>query len=185
MKKLSPIRQLTVSALCLALCLVLPFLTGQIPEIGNMLLPMHLPVLLCGLICGWQWGGAMGAAAPFLRSLLFGRPAIFPSAVGMAFELCAYGVIIGLVYAALRKKGLGALYISLIAAMLGGRLVWAAARLVLAGVGGDPFSWSVFVASGFTSAIPGIILQLVLIPAIMVALDKTGLVTFQKESVKA
>ena len=51
------IYDLILAALCMALGIVLPFFTGQIPQIGGMLLPMHLPVLLCGLLCGWQYGG--------------------------------------------------------------------------------------------------------------------------------
>ena len=58
------IRRLTYSAICLALCLVLPFLTGQIPQIGKMLCPMHIPVLLCGFICGWPYGLVCGLHMP-------------------------------------------------------------------------------------------------------------------------
>ena len=93
--KNSYIKKITLSAMFLAIGLVLPFLTGQIPEIGSMLLPMHIPVLLCGLICGWQYGGAVGLIVPLLRNLLFGMPPM-PGAVSMAFDLAAYGLIIGL-----------------------------------------------------------------------------------------
>ena len=122
---------LVLAALFLALALVLPFVTGGIPAIGNMLLPMHIPVLFCGLVCGWQYGLGVGFAAPLLRSLLFGAPPMYPNALAMAFELAAYGLIIGLVYARLPKQGWGALYASLLAAMAGGRLVWAVAEVVL------------------------------------------------------
>ena len=80
------LRSLALSAMFLALGLVLPFLTGQIPEIGNLLLPMHLPVLLCGLVCGWKYGLAVGFTTPLLRSMLFGMPTFYPSAVSMAFS---------------------------------------------------------------------------------------------------
>ena len=76
--------------MCLALALILPLITGQIRTVGNMLCPMHIPVLLCGFICGPVWGLAIGFAAPFLRILCFGMPALFPNAVGMAFELAAF-----------------------------------------------------------------------------------------------
>ena len=89
-------RKLTLSALFLALGLVLPLITGQIPQIGKMLLPMHIPVLLCGMVCGWPYGLAVGAVMPLLRGLLFGMPVLYPTGIGMAFELAAYGAVIGL-----------------------------------------------------------------------------------------
>jgi hypothetical protein len=98
-------RKLTLSALFLALGLVLPLITGQIPQIGKMLLPMHIPVLLCGMVCGWPYGLAVGAVMPLLRGLLFGMPVLYPTGIGMAFELAAYGAVIGLLYAKLNKRG--------------------------------------------------------------------------------
>lgn len=171
--------KLVLSALFLALCLVLPILTGGIPAIGNMLLPMHIPVLLCGLICGWQYGLVVGFVAPLLRSVLFGMPPMYPVAIAMAFELAAYGLVIGLVYAAVHKRGVAALYISLLTAMVGGRLVWGLAEVVLLGMAGNAFTLQAFLSGALLSAVPGILLQLVLIPAVMVALDRTGVVRFQ------
>lgn len=171
--------KLVLSALFLTLCLVLPILTGGIPAIGNMLLPMHIPVLLCGLICGWQYGLVVGFVAPLLRSVLFGMPPMYPVAIAMAFELAAYGLIIGLVYAAVHKRGVAALYISLLTAMVGGRLVWGLAEVVLLGMAGNAFTLQAFLSGALLSAVPGILLQLVLIPAVMVALDRTGVVRFQ------
>ena len=117
-------RKLVYSALCLALCLVLPFLIGQIPQIGQMLSPMHIPVLLCGFLCGWPWGLAVGFIAPLLRSVLFHMPAMYPGAISMAFELATYGAVSGLLYHLLPKKN-GYIYVALIVAMLCGRVVWA------------------------------------------------------------
>ena len=99
-------------------------LTGQIPQIGSMLLPMHIPVLLCGLVCGWQYGAVVGFVAPLLRSVLFGMPPMYPVAIAMAFELLTYGLVIGLVYRRLAKKGLAGVYAALLTAMAAGRLVW-------------------------------------------------------------
>ena len=96
--------RLTYSAVCLALCLVLPFLTGGIPQIGKALSPMHIPVLLCGFICGPLWGAAVGVIAPLLRSVLFQSPPMFPVAISMAFELAVYGVATGIIYKLLPKK---------------------------------------------------------------------------------
>ena len=77
-------KKLTLAALFLALGLILPFFTGQIQEIGNKLLPMHLPVMLCGMICGWKYGLLIGFLTPLLRSFVSSMP-IFSNAVGMAF----------------------------------------------------------------------------------------------------
>lgn len=163
---------LTGSALCLALCLVLPFLTGQIPEIGNMLCPMHLPVLLCGFVCGPWYGAAIGFIAPLLRFALFGMPPIMPTGIAMCFELCAYGLTAGLLYRHLPHKPFR-ICAALITAMLSGRIVWGAVRVVLMGLGSSAFTWAAFMAGAFTNAIPGIILQLVLIPVLVLALEKT------------
>lgn len=143
------IKNLTLAAMFLALGLVLPFLTGQIPQIGSKLLPMHIPVFLCGLICGWKYGGLVGFILPLLRSAIFGMPVFFPAATAMAFELMTYGALAGLLYSISRWQCVRALYRCLISAMLAGRIVW------------------------------GIILQLILIPCVMVALNRSGLVRFQ------
>ena len=179
-------KNLTLSAMFLAIGMVLPFLTGQIPQIGNMMLPMHIPVLLCGLICGWQYGAVLGFVLPLLRYLVFGMPVLFPTGIAMAFELMTYGLVIGHVYSRSRWKCIIALYRALIAAMLAGRLVWAAAQVILLGVSGSVFTVQMFLAGAFLNAVPGIIIQLVLIPVVMAALGRTGLVHFhihKKETV--
>ena len=175
------IYDLILAALCMALGIVLPFFTGQIPQIGGMLLPMHLPVLLCGLLCGWQYGGLVGFVLPLLRSAMFGMPPIFPTGIAMAFELAAYGIIAGYLYNHSRWQCVISLYRSLIAAMIGGRIVWGVVRVLLTGVSGEPFTWQLFLSGAFLTAIPGIILQLVFIPVLMVALDRTGMVRFRRE----
>ncbi len=169
------VAKLVVAAMCLALALVLPFLTGQIREIGSMLCPMHLPVLLCGFLCGWPWGLAVGVVAPLLRSVLFGMPPMFPIAVSMAVELAVYGFLTGFVSAKLPRK-IGWLYVALVVAMLGGRAAWGLARLVLAGLSGGSFTMAMFLAGAFTTAIPGIIVQLILVPALVVAVRRTKVI---------
>lgn len=104
MKKQSTIKIMIYAAMFLALAYVIPFLTGQIPQIGSMLCPMHIPVLLCGFICGWPWGLLVGLFAPILRSVTLGMPPLFPTAVCMAFELVAYGAAAGILYKTLPKK---------------------------------------------------------------------------------
>lgn len=173
-------KDLVLSAMFIALGLVLPMITGQIPEIGNMLLPMHLPVFLCGLICGWPYGLVVGAVLPLMRSALFGMPPMFPTAVAMTFELAAYGFLSGFLYSRSRWQCVRALYRVLAVSMLGGRLVWGAVRVIIMGLGGSAFGWAAFLSGAFTTAIPGIVIQLVLIPAIMVALDRAKLVPFRR-----
>ena len=177
-------RNLVLAAMFMALGLVLPFLTGQIQQIGNMLLPMHLPVLVCGLICGWQYGAVVGFVLPLLRFALFGMPPIYPMGVSMAFELAAYGFLVGWLYSHSRWQCIISLYRCLLAAMVGGRLVWGAVRVLLSGVAGQAFTWEMFLSGALLTAIPGIVLQLTLIPALMLALDRTGLVKFRRAEPK-
>ena len=169
------------SGLFLALAMILPFLTGQIPSIGNMLLPMHLPAFLCGLICGFPYGALVGFISPLLRYVLFGMPPIFPTGIAMAFELLTYGLVSGLVYSRFKHQNLKAVYLSLITAMLAGRIVWGLATWLLLGYSGKSFTLTMFITSGFVTGLPGIILQLILVPAIMIVLNKTRLIKFSTE----
>ncbi|MCM1193217.1 MAG: ECF transporter S component [Butyrivibrio sp.] len=178
------VKKLTLSAMFMAVGMILPFFTGQIPQIGNMLLPMHIPVLLCGLICGWQYGLAVGFILPLFRHVVFGMPVLIPAGAAMAVELAVYGSVVGFLYSHSKWQCVRALYRCLITAMLAGRVAWAAMRLGLTLVTGEPFTFQMFLAGGFTNAIPGIIIQLVLIPLVMVALNKTGLVPFHKKGRK-
>lgn len=165
------VKKIVLSGLFIALGLLLPFLTGQIPEIGSMLLPMHIPVLLGGFICGWPYGLMIGLIVPVLRSFLFGAPRLFPSAVAMSFELAAYGFLTGLLYRILPKK-ITYVYVSLILSMIGGRIVWGIVSYFLYGLSGSAFSWEMFAGGAVINAIPGIIIQIVLIPAIIIALKR-------------
>lgn len=172
--------RLVLSGLFLAIGYVLPFATGQIREIGNMLLPMHLPVFLCGLICGWKYGAAVGLILPLTRSLMFGMPILYPTAVAMTAELMVYGLVVGVCYGYLPQKNLSRVYISLLSAMLAGRVVWGIVQALLLGVGSTGFSMSAFWAGAFLNAVPGIILQLILIPAVMLTLQKTHVLPFRE-----
>ncbi|MBQ7785636.1 MAG: ECF transporter S component [Clostridia bacterium] len=173
MNKLS-VRRLTLSAMLLAVGMLLPFLTGQIQHIGNMLLPMHLPVFVCGMICGPMWGLAVGAVLPVLRSMVFGMPVLMPAAAAMAFELAAYGFVSGMLRRRLPKT-LPMLCVSLVSAMLLGRIVWGLVSIPVYGLASKSFSWQIFAANGFVNAVPGMILQLIAVPAIVSALEKARL----------
>lgn len=184
-KRKNQLVNLTLAAMFLAIGLLLPLLTGQMKQLGNALLPMHIPVLLCGLICGWQYGLGVGFVLPLLRSAIFGMPILFPTAVSMAFELATYGFVVGFLYSHSRWKCVIALYRCMIIAMLSGRVVWGIVQVCLLGLGENGFTFSMFIASAFLKAIPGIILQLILIPAIMIALNRTGLVRFTNNPASA
>lgn len=171
---------IVLSAMFLAIALILPLFTAQIKEFGNMLLPMHIPVMLCGLVCGWQYGLTIGAIAPLLRSALFAMPVMFPSAIAMAFELATYGFVIGILFQKARWKCIKSLYRCLLISMVAGRVVWGTVQCILLGLGENGFTISMFVSGAIVKAIPGIILQLMLIPTVMLMLGKTHLVHMKK-----
>ena len=168
------IRTLTLAAMCLALAIVLPFLTMQIPQIGQALSPMHIPALLCGFICGPFWGAAVGFVAPLLRHLMFGMPPLM-TAIAMAFELAAYGFFAGLFYKILPKK-IPYIYVSLVGAMIVGRIVWGIVKLFISIAQASEFTFAAFIAGAVTGAIPGIICHIILVPLIVIALKKARLV---------
>ena len=180
MKK-NRILRLVLSAMFLAIGFVLPFLTGQIPEVGSMLLPLHLPALICGFVCGWPWGLAVGIVLPIVRSLLFGMPPMIPTALCMAFEMGAYGAAAGWLYQRLSHRATG-VYASLIGAMLIGRIVWGVASwAVYALLMPNSFAIAAFWMGGFVNAWPGIVLQLVLVPIIVLALQKARLIPLKND----
>lgn len=167
------VQKTVFAALFLAIGMVLPLLTGQIKEIGDSLLPMHLPVLLCGAICGPVWGGIIGFVLPFFRSFLFSMPPLYPNAIWMACELFTYGAIFGLLYQKIPRRTFPAIYLSLIPAMIAGRLVWGVTKSVLLKIADKPFPFSAFLVGGFADAVPGILLQLLLIPFLLKIFEKT------------
>ncbi len=180
-KRMKDMKKMILAALFLAMGMILPFFTGQIPAIGSRLLPMHIPVLLCGFVCGWQYGLTVGIILPIFRSLIFTMPKMMPTAVAMAFELAVYGAVAGILYAKLPKKKLS-VYISLITAMFAGRVIWGVVSIPLYGITGGSFSTAMFIAGAFTNAIPGIILQIVAIPAIIIALTQIGVLKNEREN---
>lgn len=166
MKENTALRKRILAALFLAIGLILPFITMQIPAVGKMLCPMHIPVLLCGYICGWPYGLLIGIITPLLRGVLFGMPVLFPNAVCMAFELATYGFVVGILSEKMNRD-IKSLYISLITAMLCGRIVWGLVSAVVYALTGGIFTWELFLMGAFINALPGIVIQLVLIPALV------------------
>ncbi|SFG18443.1 ECF transporter S component [Oribacterium sp. WCC10] len=178
MKKID-VQKLTLSALFIAIGLVLPFVTMQIQTIGQLLSPMHLPVILCGLVCGPIYGAIVGLIVPLLRSFIFGMPKLFPGAIAMAFELATYGFVTGYLYEKSKWKCVLAVYKAMIPAMIAGRIVGGIVQALLLG---GQYSFSVFVTSYFVKTVPGIVLQLVLIPIIMLALGKAHMIPFHENA---
>ncbi len=171
------LRKMLLAAMFLALGVLLPLLVGHTIPMGYRLLPMHIPVLLCGFLCGAPWGLAVGFVTPLLNSLLTGMPD--PVTAGaMMFELATYGLMAGALYRALPKK-IVFLYAALIVAMIGGRVVWGAAVYVeyIMGLLGGEFTltWGYLVSSGVLNMWMGIAIQIVLIPALMIALRRTAI----------
>lgn len=169
--------KIILSGLFIALGVVLPFLTGQIPQIGSRLLPMHIPVLICGFVCGWPYGLVVGLITPLFRSLWLGMPPLFPTAVAMAFELAAYGFFTGLLYKILPKKSVF-IYVVLILSMILGRIVWGIVSFVIIGLSGEAFTFKYFLTAGFVNALPGIIVQIILIPILIIAFKRAGLMKY-------
>lgn len=164
------ILKLVFSAMFLALAFVMPFLTGQIPEIGSSLCPMHIPVLLCGFVCGWPWGLLVGFIAPLLRSLTLGMPVLFPKAIAMAFELATYGATVGIMYKILPRKKIS-IYGSLLTAMVIGRIMYGVAMYTCMGIKGGTYTLTAFVSGTILEAIPGIIAQIVVIPILVMLFE--------------
>lgn len=162
-------KNLILSALFLGVGIVLPMLFGQIPQIGTMLLPMHIPVFLCAFICGPQYGAAVAVVLPLLRSFLFLRPNFYPEAISIAFEMAVYAIVAGLLFKYFKGKRI---YLCLLAAMILGRVIRCLVQMLLLGISGAAFSFSGFFSAVIISGIPGIILQLILIPSVMMITRK-------------
>ena len=158
-------KKMILSAMMIALAMVLPFLTGQIPEIGSMLCPLHIPAILAGFFCGSYYGLFVGAVSPILRSMIFSMPPMM-AAIPMAFEIATYGFVSGYLFNKLPKNKLNT-YVALVVAMVLGRVVWGAVKLAMVGFNPSQFGWSMFISGAFITAIPGILLQLVLVPVLV------------------
>ena len=178
------LRAMVVTALLLALGMILPFITGQIQVIGKIISPLHIPALICGLTCGWQWGLGLGIVLPILRGFTLGMPPFPMVALPMAFELGGYGLLTGLLYPFLLKKmkkesRLPAMLCALVIAMIGGRIIGGAGKALLLSFGligsSSPYTFAVFFSSYFAGTAPGALIHLVLVPAVVTALERAKL----------
>lgn len=171
--KMTHIKRMTLSALCVALCVVVPIAFHVIPNAGTVFLPMHIPVLLCGLVCGWQYGLLCGVLGPLVSSVLTGMP---PAAMlpGMMVECGMYGCVGGLMMDHVRTGSLYRdLYISLPVAMLAGRVISGIAKALILAPGTSLTAWA---TASFVTGLPGISVQLIVLPPLIVALTRSGLI---------
>jgi len=175
---MSRLKKYVITAMCITLCSVLPLILHAVPGAGNTVLPMHIPVLICGLLLGPYFGLLAGLFGPMLSTFTTGMPmvAFLPA---MMVELATFGAVAGIMMRIVRTKNKYVnIYASLIAAMIMGRVLGGMARAFIFAPG--TMTMYLWVYSYFISSIPGIIIQLILIPAIIVALEKAGLVRFSR-----
>lgn len=168
MKKTTTINMI-LSALFIALGIILPMAFHSLGMAGSIFLPMHIPVLLCGFICGWRYGILAGIITPLLSSIFTGMPPLYPIGISMCFELATYGGMAGFLSSKTNT------IVSLLGAMIAGRASAALATIILLGLTGKSFVLPAFLTSTFVTAIPGIIIQLILIPAIVLGLKKSNI----------
>ena len=170
--KLSYTKRIILAAVCVALCVVLPMAFHSFPGGGNIFLPMHIPVLLCGMMCSWPYGLICGLLGPALSSLLTSMPpaAFLPS---MMVECATYGAVAGLMMRFVRtKKTYLDLYISMVTAMVAGRFVAGVVKALILAPGTPMFAW---VTTSLVEGLPGIAIQLVLLPTVVYALMRAKL----------
>jgi len=170
---MSKTKKIISTAVCIAMCVVLPIALHAIPNVGSLISPMHVPVFICALVCGPFWGVVCGLVGPFLSSVITQMPPIayLPS---MLVELAVYGFACGLLYRRLAGRR-GGVYIPLVTAMVLGRVVWGLVMVVLMGLTAQSFTVGAFVSGALLNAIPGIVVQLVLIPLLVAALERASL----------
>lgn len=175
MRKNRELVNMVLTSTFIAMGIILPFINFGSQELGRMLLPMHIPILLCGFICGYKYGLIAGFITPILRSVLVSVPPMFPTAVTMAFELATYGFVAGLAFTLFFKyrdriKPIILIYIALISSLVAGRLVWALVASSTYVTAGWNFNFDVILNSTLIGAWPGLLIQLFLIPLIIYGL---------------
>ena len=182
MKNKNSIKNMTFAAVCIALCVVLPIAFHSIPDAGSVFLPMHIPVLICGMICGWPYGLICGLMGPLLSSALTGMPpiAILPA---MMLECGTYGMVSGIMLKLVHTKSTyGDLYIALVAAMLAGRVFSGIAKALIFMPG---MAMSAWITASFVTALPGILIQLVFLPVVVSTLMKAKLIPARYPNVRS
>lgn len=178
--KLSNTKQIVLTGVCTALCVVLPMAFHTFPNGGSVFLPMHIPVLLCGLICSWPYGLICGLLGPALSCVLTSMPpiAMLPS---MMVECAVYGCAASITMKLVRtQKTYLDLYISMTIAMVLGRFVAGLVKALILAPGTPVFAW---VSTSLVQGIPGIVIQLAVIPTIVYALMRARMLPLRYQKV--
>ena len=173
MEKMSAVKRAILCAACIALCYALPMAFHAFGA-GSVFLPMHIPVFICGLTCGWPYGLLCGIAGPAISSALTNMPpvAMLPT---MIVELAVYGVVSGILMQIVRTKRLYVdLYISLVVAILAGRVLAGIARALIFAAGS--YSMAAWVSGYLVTSWPGTLIQLLFIPSLVYALMQARLI---------
>ncbi|MCH5151807.1 MAG: ECF transporter S component [Clostridiales bacterium] len=170
-----------LSALAVILSTIMHHIPGVNMATAILLSPMHFPVLLIGILCGPWLGLIGGVLAPVVSFLMSGMASPPPSTlVPMIFELGMYGFLTGMmrkVFIKNPKTNRFASILALVIAMVAGRALNAVVGAIFLAADGQLYFvalWTKF-AGNFTSTWAGIIIQLVLIPAILFALQRSGI----------
>lgn len=175
MYQMSSVKRISLCAMCIALCYVLPIAFHSV-GLGSVLSPMHIPVLLCGIICGAGSGFLCGLIGPILSSLLSGMPPVL-MLIRMLPELCIYGLVSGLLIGRVHTgRSAADLYISLIAAMISGRIAGGCATAIFYSVTSGVYSLPLWFTGYFVESLPGIITHLLIVPALVFTLQKARLI---------
>ena len=151
---------------------LLPWFFGEMTIFGTYLLPMEFPILLCGMICGAGYGGVVGAIVPILYALIFNTMQIYPLGVATAIQLCAYGVLCGLLYKILKQN----VYVSLLLSMFSGRTIYYIVYYFMLRYQGRAYTADMFINGEVLNVLSGITIQIIFIPLIVLILNKTGIV---------
>lgn len=182
MKEMTSVKKSIICAMCIALCYILPLFFHGIQNAGSIFCPMHIPVFICGLICGWQYGLLCGIAGPAISSALTGMPPV-AHLPDMIVELALYGLISGLLMRVVRTRSTYAdMYISMVCAMVIGRIGAGIVRALIFTQGS--YSMAMWVSGYIVTAWPGILIQFVFIPSIIFALMKAQLIPLRYEDRK-
>ena len=178
MKKMSSVKKASISALCIALCYALPVAFHAF-ALGSTISPIHIPVFICGLICGPAYGAFCGIAGPIISSMLTGMPTI-TNMISMVPELVVYGLVSGFLMKIIHTRNLIVdIYASMIPAMLLGRIVGglASASFYSSLSSGEHYTMALWFTAYFVGTLPGLVLQLLVIPTLIVALSKAKLIS--------
>jgi len=162
-------KDLVMASVLLAIGILLPLIIHISGINGAIFLPMHIPVLIAGLIVGSPLGFIIGILSPIVNNLLTGMPPI-PILWIMIVELAIYGLLSGYLYRRIKMSLLPSLILSMIIGRIGAALTLLALGM---GFGLSVPPMNIYIKGITLTALPGIIIQIILIPAIIRAYEKS------------